>query len=263
MKAIILAAGRGSRMSGLTTEKPKCLVEIAGRPLLSWQLSALSGAGIADIAVVCGYRAEMVEKLKDSLPVPFKTLRNPEWETTNMLATLTRALDWVGDKECVVSYSDIVYPVEHVLALMRDSSPLAITYDTLWEELWRLRQEGDPLADAETFREVDGRLLEIGAKPETLDQVQGQYMGLIKIAPEGWRLFKAACRELGEDVGRIDMTGFLGRLLAGGVFIGAVRVDGRWCEVDTDRDLELYSAELAKGKWMHDWRSDREEKGDR
>lgn len=259
MKAIILAAGRGSRMSGLTEEKPKCLVEIADHPLLSWQLSALSGAGIADIAVVCGYRAEMIEKMKNALTVPFETLRNPDWETTNMLSTLTRALDWVGDEECVVSYSDIVYPADSVLALLRNDSPLAITYDALWEKLWRLRQDGDPLADAETFRETGGRLLEIGAKPKMLDEVQGQYMGLIKITREGWSVFKSACRELGDRVAATDMTGFLRHLLADGVPVGAVRVEGRWCEVDTDRDLDLYTARLAQGPWEHDWRTRRKD----
>ena len=49
---IILAAGRGSRMSNLTEERPKCMVELAGKPLLHWQLSALRRAGISSILAV-------------------------------------------------------------------------------------------------------------------------------------------------------------------------------------------------------------------
>ncbi|MFZ9450262.1 MAG: NTP transferase domain-containing protein, partial [Alphaproteobacteria bacterium] len=60
MRAIILAAGRGSRMRQLTDERPKCLVPLRGRPLLEWQLEALRGAGIREIGIVTGYRREML-----------------------------------------------------------------------------------------------------------------------------------------------------------------------------------------------------------
>ena len=59
MKAIILAAGRGSRMGNLTDESPKCLVELRARPLLEWQLMAIREAGIDDIAIVNGYKREL------------------------------------------------------------------------------------------------------------------------------------------------------------------------------------------------------------
>ena len=52
MKAIILAAGRGSRMGELSEDSPKCLVEVCGRTLLSWQIAALHGAGIEDIGLI-------------------------------------------------------------------------------------------------------------------------------------------------------------------------------------------------------------------
>ena len=55
--AIILAAGRGSRMRELTDTKPKCLLELAGRPLLHWQLDALRDAGVERIVLVRGYAA--------------------------------------------------------------------------------------------------------------------------------------------------------------------------------------------------------------
>ena len=60
MKAIILAAGRGSRMKKLTDELPKCLVELRGKTLLDWQLEALRAAGITEIAIVTGYKREML-----------------------------------------------------------------------------------------------------------------------------------------------------------------------------------------------------------
>lgn len=255
MKAVILAAGRGSRMAGLTDDRPKCLTELGGKPLLFWQLLALREANIKDVAVVTGYRADDIASLTNKAPVPFTVLSNPQWAETNMLSTLFCAEEWARGDDCIVSYSDIVYPAEHVRALDADQAPIVITYDGLWEQLWKLRQE-DPLIDAETFREENGRLLEIGGTPKTLSDVKGQYMGLIRIAPEGWQIFSRQRGVLGEQLNKTDMTSFFRRLLAADVPIGAVRVEGRWCEVDSGKDVDLYEAALAGGCWSHDWRNE-------
>jgi choline kinase len=254
MKAVILAAGRGSRMKGYTEDKPKCLVELAGRSLLFWQLSALAGAGVERIAVVTGYRGDMIGASASVLPVPFVTLENPRWPETNMLSTLLCAENWIGGEESLISYSDIVYPARHVRALMSAVLPVALTYDRQWEQLWHLRNDGNPLEDAETFREENGRLQEIGGKPGNLEQVKGQYMGLVKLTPEGLRIWFDRCRALGAEADTTDMTGFLRLLLADGTPVGAVPVDGAWCEADSDRDLELYETALRNGTFSHDWR---------
>ena len=60
MKAIILAAGRGSRMKKLTDERPKCLVKLRGKTLLDLQLDALKSAGISQIAIVTGYKRKLL-----------------------------------------------------------------------------------------------------------------------------------------------------------------------------------------------------------
>ena len=253
MKAIILAAGRGSRLAGRTQDAPKCLARLAGKTLLDWQLSALSEAGVEDIAVVGGY---MVEKLRALCagPVPFIVLENPRWAETNMLVSLACAAEWSAGAETVISYSDIVYPARHVRPLLARAEPLSLTYDRLWEKLWSFRQNGNPLEDAETFRQEDGILKEIGAKPRGLGEVQGQYMGVLKFTPESWQIWNKRLATLGPAADRTDMTGFLRLLLADGVKIGAAAVDGAWCEADTERDLDLYEAALNAGHFSHDWR---------
>ena len=77
MKAIILAAGRGSRMGGATAERPKCLVELSGRPLLDWQIHALRQGGIEDIAIVRGFQKRLknvagFQYVPDPLPMKNK-----------------------------------------------------------------------------------------------------------------------------------------------------------------------------------------------
>lgn len=259
MKAIILAAGRGSRLKRYTEGRPKCLVELAGRPLLSWQLQALSQAGANDIAVVCGYKSEMIKALAGG-ETPFTPIENARWAETNMLASLWAAFGWAAGEECLISYSDIAYPSRHVTRLMACRLPIALTYDNEWEKLWRFRQGGNPLDDAETFRETGGVLEDIGRRPQSLDEVRGQYMGLLKVTPEGWATWRAKCESLGPRLDTTDMTGFLGLLLRDGAKIGAVAVQGAWCEVDSESDLELYEAALAKGTFSHDWR-ERDENG--
>ena len=254
MKAIILAAGRGSRLARHTDQRPKALVELAGKPLLYWQLEALAAAGADDIAVVCGYQADSIKRLEKTGPIPFTALENVRWAETNMLSSLLCAAGWAWGRECLISYSDIVYPARHVQALLGCQAPIALTYDTDWERLWSLRNHGQPLNDAETFRQENGRLLEIGAKPERLDQVQGQYMGLLKLTTSGWQIWLSECAALGPAVDRQDMTGFLARLLKSGHHIGAAAVSGAWCEVDSDEDLELYEQALTQKSFTHDWR---------
>ena len=250
MRAIILAAGRGSRMGKATDRQPKCLTVLAGKSLLQWQLDALRQAGIKKVAVVRGYQSQL---LKDSGYVVFD---NPRWAETNMVMSLTCAEVWLDSFPCIVSYSDIVYHPRAVEALMKSEGLLSITYDRLWYSLWKERF-ADPLSDAETFRTgEDGALLEIGERRSTLDSIEGQYMGLLKFRPEGWARVKSFLDKTPPaQKDALDMTGLLRRLLGEGMKINTVPVEGRWCEVDNEKDLSMYERKLQfKGLWAHDWR---------
>lgn len=243
MKAIILAAGRGSRMGGATAERPKCLVELNGRPLLDWQLHALRGAGIRDIAIVRGWRADLLAGRG------LTAFDNPRWQSTNMVMSLACAAQWLETDRCIVSYSDIFYPTAAVRTLVDAPHDLGVAYDRHWAALWS-RRFADPLADAETFRIDDqARLLEIGNRAATIDEVQGQYMGLLHFSPAGWATaadFLAGLPETERD--RLDMTSLLSRLLARGEAIHGVCVDGPWGEMDNETDLALYHAMIAAGE---------------
>ncbi|MDP6460040.1 MAG: sugar phosphate nucleotidyltransferase, partial [Candidatus Hydrothermarchaeota archaeon] len=58
MKAVILAAGKGTRLEPLTNTMPKCMLPLAGKPILEHIVLAMRGAGITDIVMVVGYRSE-------------------------------------------------------------------------------------------------------------------------------------------------------------------------------------------------------------
>lgn len=236
MKAIILAAGRGSRMKNMTDDRPKCLVELRGKTLLQWQISALRVAGVSEIGIVRGYRKEMLEGFG------LTTFDNPHWARTNMVSSLACAAEWLHAEPCIVSYSDIFYDASAARTLMDSSADLAITYDPNWRALWESRF-ADPLSDAETFR-LDGRgiLLEIGQKPKRIDEIQGQYMGLLRFTPSSWQKVEELRAGLEPAVcDKLDMTGMLQRLIAGyGTEIRALPYTGEWGEVDSEEDLEIY-----------------------
>lgn len=236
MKAIILAAGRGSRMKSLTDERPKCLVELRGRTLLHWQLQALRNAGIQEIAIVTGYKREL---LADQGLIEF---HNPRWAQTNMVSSLACAGDWVENSACIVSYSDIFYSPVAVQSLIASEATLAVTYDPNWLALWTQRF-GDPLLDAETFRlSASGTLAEIGNKPKSTNDVQGQYMGLLRFTPEGWaEVVRLRSGQTPEQRDKVHMTNTLQQVIeAGRVPIQALAYTGAWGEVDSGEDLALY-----------------------
>lgn len=255
--AIILAAGRGSRMKELTSNRPKCLLELAGRPLLHWQIDALRAAGVERLLVVTGYQGQRLREQADQWH--FVTADNPAWAQTNMLSSLLCANDFANDcfakgaKCLIVSYADIVYAAGHVTSLAKSKEDITITYDTLWKNLWKLRF-GDPLLDAETFRQEDGYLQEIGGKPRSLDEIHGQYMGLLSFSEKGWETLRTVCANLGKKVACTDMTAFLRELLAQRIPVATVPVAGKWCESDSGEDREKYEAALTTGHWSHDWR---------
>lgn len=232
-------------MGRTTEERPKCMAQLGGRPLIAWQLAALSQAGAANVAVVRGYMGNVI----DAPGAEF--IDNPRWRDTNMVASLMCAGHWLAAEGGIVSYGDIFYGPEAVRRLRHAGGDVAITYDENWLELWSRRFD-DPLSDAETFTaSADGTLLEIGRKPASLDQVKGQYMGLLSFTKKGWERTAGFVRSLpSPESDKMDMTTLLNRLMETGAEITTAAVSGGWGEVDSEDDLRLYEKLLAEGDFF-------------
>jgi len=247
VRGVILAAGRGSRMGALTEDRPKCMTALAGRPLLVWQLDALRAAGVGDIVIVRGYCGT-------AIVAPGATfVDNRRWADTNMVASLLCAGDWLADGGGIVAYGDIVYRSGHVRRLMDSAADIAITRDTEWLGLWSRRFD-DPLADAETLGlGPDGTIRDIGRRPRSLDEIDGQYMGLLKVTEDGWRQirnFAEGWPQPRRDAA--DMTTLLRGLVEAGISVATVAVAGGWGEVDSASDLALYEKMLEEGSLVLD-----------
>jgi choline kinase len=160
-----------------------------------------------------------------------------------MVVSLSRASSWLRETPCVVSYSDIFYSQTAVESLMTSHADIAITYDPSWLNLWEKRFS-NPLDDAETFRlHADSSLAEIGGRPSSIEEIEGQYMGLLRFTPAGWgELWRIKSGALNHDSDAIHMTAILQQVIeAGRVNIAAVPYREEWGEFDSIGDFTALS----------------------
>jgi L-glutamine-phosphate cytidylyltransferase len=241
VRAIILAAGQGLRLKPLTDDVPKCLVPFRGRPILDRMLEALRAAAITDVAAVTGYRGGT---LRDH----GLTLRhNPDYASTNMVHSLFCAEDLLGGDDLLVVYGDVLIRPALLRRFCEYEAPLTVAINTKWRELWSLRME-NPLADAETLKlDGDGCIRELGKKAFSYSEIEGQYMGLIRIAHDAlprvvdfYRSMDRTKRYDGKDFRNMYMTSFLQMIIDDLMPIRAVPLEGGWLEIDTLADLAAY-----------------------
>ena len=245
-RALILAAGRGSRLGNLTDQCPKGLVKLKGKSLVSRAIETITSVGIEEDAIATGYKSEMFGEF--DRPTYF----NASWDKTNMVSSLLAAGSWLEERRTIVSYSDIFYAPDILDKLLSCQGDIVITADKSWELLWRRRSDNF-LADAESFRAENGKLKDIGRQPVELQEIQAQYMGLISISSQGWRVIRNYLLSIGADrVASLSMTDILMELVNRGSSVDVCFVDGRWGEIDTPSDLMLYEKMIDSGE-IGDW----------
>ena len=133
--------------------------------------------------------------------------------------------------------------IKALKCLLKCKSPISITYDPNWLEIWSNRFS-NPLSDAESFKlNNNSTISDIGRRAESLSEIQGQFMGLLKTSPEGWmEIQRIRSLTKSEDRDKIDMTGILQKIiLADKIPIKAYPFRGYWGEVDSESDLNYYN----------------------
>lgn len=240
MKAIILAAGTGSRLRPMTDDRPKCLVPLKGTPLLEYQLQALRQCGVRNILLVTGYMSEALASY--NLP----RYQNPRFESTNMVHSLFCAEEEFDD-DLLICYGDIIYEPRVLQALLASEAEFSVVVDRGWRELWQERMD-DPLSDAESLQVNEaGHITDIGRKVTSYSEIQGQYIGLLKISKsclakvrQFYHGLDRAAKYDGKDFDNMFMTTLVRSLIEHGMPITAVFVEHGWVEVDTTDDWRRY-----------------------
>jgi choline kinase len=243
VKAIVIGAGRGSRLGPKTEEIPKTLVEVMGRPMLDWILEALAAGGFRreDVVFIAGYQESAVRARYPDLTY----VRNYDWEHNNILLSLMMAREHFGSG-FVSTYADIVYEGAIVDELVQSPAHIALGCDTAWRRRY-VDRSLHPETDAEKLRAEGDRVVEISRRIPS-ERASGEFIGVMKLDATGVRELcdafdaaKAAYEGRIFREGRTFERAYLIDLLAGMLERGSDmrRVDtpGGYMELDTLEDL--------------------------
>ena len=244
MKMIILAAGQGTRLKPLTNNKPKCMVEYNKKTIIDYILDAADHCNIKDIAVVNGYKKEVLERYLEDKGCTFFT--NENFDETNMVTSLFNAKEFMND-DLIISYADIVYKPEILKKLIASNEDFSVVVDNEWKELWSLRMIS-PLEDAETMKIQDGQIIELGKRPISYDEIEGQYIGLMKVSKSALsrlikfyeKINKSKIYD-GRDFKNMYMTTFIQMVIDNIMDVTPVFINGGWIEIDCVEDISAYN----------------------
>jgi choline kinase len=253
-KVIIVAAGRGRRLGAETDGIPKCMVRVAGQPILHWQLRSLAAAGLSDVVVVRGYLGDRIDGGRAVLDF----IDNPDWPQNNILASLLCAADRLPGG-FFFSYCDIVYTPDVVACLAAraragDPAPASLIIDRRWADAYQGRTL-HPVSEAELTRiDEQGRVVRVGKGAVPREKAVGEFIGLAYFSATGAAALRAvwdgalAAGGLEAPFGfaptlrQAYLTDALNALADRGIRLDPVFIDGQWREIDTPQDLAAAQA---------------------
>ena len=239
MKVIILAAGQGTRLRPLTNDRPKCMVELLYKPLIKHQIDILNSKKITEIYVATGYLDEKI-----SFPQIKGKYYNPRYDKTNMVVSLFSALEIMEGDDLLITYGDIVYSEKVIDKVLNDASDIGVVVDKEWETYWNSRME-NPLDDAETLKiNESGDIIELGKKSNNIKDIQGQYIGMVKIRKDFvpkfinfYNKLDRFCLYDGKDFDNMYMTSFLQKITEELTHLKPIYINNGWMEIDEPTDL--------------------------
>lgn len=235
-KGIILAAGRGSRLKKKTEVLPKCLVKFKGSTLLQRVIQNFNSNKISKIYVVTGYKDNKI-----NIKVPgVKKIKNLMWNKSSIMRSLLCCNEILKSNSCIISYSDIIYKKAAIEKLKKTKGDIVLLSNNDWRKLWKIRFS-NPLSDLETFKLKKNQLINIGEKPNSIKDIQGQYMGLMKITPNGWKKIQNHITIYYKGkINKLDITSFLSTFIKNKKNkISVKKISSTWYEVDNQKDLMI------------------------
>lgn len=245
MKVIILAAGRGSRLHKYTEALPKGMLPLAGKPLLQRQLDTYRMADLNNLIIVRGYH-------KDKINFPdVKYYYNPEWQSTNMVASLFCAEEeFDGSDDILIAYADTIHEPSVIKQVLQERFNLSKAIDVDYKDYWTARN-GDWREDSESCTlNPDGSIVEIGEDGVTDPaRLHGRDASLTFISKEWapkvlehYKKIKASHWNTplidGKPVRDINMTNLLQAWIDNGWTVMANKIKRGWMEFDTNEDYE-------------------------
>jgi phosphoenolpyruvate phosphomutase len=236
--AVVLAASRGKGLESVTTDRPKVMLPIAGKPLLRWLIDGFKKENVNDITVVGGYRADAID------PAGIRLVVNDQYAQTDELASLVCAIDKL-ESDTVISYGDLLFRSYVLRDLVESKADFAVVVDSSSADSsnrtvrdFAYCSRGDDRGLFGTPVLLQRVVSRADAKPETTGQEShGRWIGMLNVSRRGLPKLKVVLAQLRArpDFDSLDMPALLNALIADGSEIEVVYVHGHWRGVN---DLE-------------------------
>lgn len=244
MKAVILAAGKGTRMRELTNELPKPMLPVQGKPILEHILQGLIASGIHDIFIVTGFRAEVIESYfgdgsKWNVRIAYG--RQVVQDGTGKAPELAK--DFIGTSSFLLTYGDILVKPETYQQMIHRFN------EGYFSGLITVTGGQDVTKGGLNFFDPQFCLQRIVEKPtpEQLDQLRSD--GWLKPGETVWYnagiyIFKSSLFEFTAKLhksprGEYELTDAINTLLETHHRIAGLKIEGRWVDV---RDPEVLAS---------------------
>lgn len=234
-RALILAAGLGTRLAPITDDRPKSLVPVNGKPILMKQIENLKAHGVVDITIVSGYKADSLENAVREKYPEIKIVESVDYAVTNnMYSAYLGIKSMFPDGEIKPFYmmnADVFYDASVITALEKDDRSNLIVVDM-----------GRYMEESMKVVEKDGRIIAI-SKQITEEDVLGCSIDVYKFGVDGGKAFFDRCVTYIEKKGELKKWSevALNDALAD-VLFQACPLDGRWLEIDNHEDLAAAEA---------------------
>ena len=242
IKALIIAAGLGSRLKKHTENLPKCMLDFGGKTLLQRQLDAYKRFGINDVSLIRGYKKEKIK---------YKGIRyfeNTDYKNNNILNSIFYA-EKVINGNIIISYSDILFDSSVVQRALDSDHDISVVVDIDWRGYYVGRKD-HPISEAENVIFNSNNEVEKIGKINTGNQeVHGEFIGMIKLSNRGTEIFKHHFHRLkkiywnkpfqrAKIFQKAYLTDFIQELVDIGIKVHCVIIESGWKEIDTVEDYK-------------------------
>jgi phosphoenolpyruvate phosphomutase len=235
-RAIILGAAHGPEMGQLTDARPKCMLDVAGAPVLAHIVETYRAAGVKDIVVIRGWK-------KDSVNVEgVKYCDNDDEQEPSEAYSLYKAISEL-EGPCITSYGDVLFKKYIPLELMDVEADFAVIVDTNWRESRNRERNAEYVTCSKAYskhannQDVSLKNISEDIPPKLID---GEWMGFLKTSPAGTQFLRELLVQLceqGPQAKPLQMVDVLGQIIKAGKEIRVVYTAGNWLDIDRVEDV--------------------------
>ena len=247
-KAIIIAAGKSTRLKPLTDNLPKCLLPIndEGKTILGNTINVFNDCDINNIIIIRGYRKEKIN---------FPGFKYYEDDIQNgILSSLMYAKEEMNGP-FIATYSDILFEKEVVDTLLAVKGDIVAVVDTDWQDYYEDRT-AHPFSEAENVILDGDKIIKIG---KTIDYKisNGEFIGMIKCSEKGVKIFREIYEKAKEKYKtgpfqeaprfkKAYLTDLIQEIIDEGYEVKAAKIKKGWAEFDTVQDYERFRNQFAR-----------------